>query len=565
MGRQPFTISIEAHRALRAYLDAIEHQVGKKGEDVLKEVELRMAELLTERGITGDKVVLSEDVDFLQEQLGKPGDFKDEAGDEDEVGTTAEGTQSTPRRLFRDTDNAMAAGVASGLATYLRIDPLLVRLMFVVLTFTGAAGLILYALMWILVPEAKTQGERLQMRGKAVTVDNIKQLVGRADFPAAASRASKTSLRIFGVIGKLARIFLGITLILIAIALFTATTVSGAYVLKQGVQVAGNHIFPWGTTEVVGVMSALAVFVILSLSLLFTGVAVLRRTWILPSWIVAAGLALMIVAFSTASVIGIDNWPKIKARYESQRITTTLTLPAFSEIKLEGKDTNLVYKYAADYKMEVTYFGQKSVDQLVSRESDGKVLTLNTTKYTKEKDCIGLCLNNYDDLRITVYGPKLDAADIRGDSSMFEVDSISDGQDLTMRVGKDSIAFIRHSRIHTARVDTAASQGTYIVTLEGLRTSREDASAATIQVSAEHGVFLPEAYEVQLKTLEGETCAIDGALVRLNAPAEVMQINDRILDSPDALRRLQDREDRNAYNCLEIAQPVGTPVESYEG
>lgn len=556
LGRQPFTISVEAHRALRAYLDAIEHQVGKKGEDVLKEIELRMAELLTERGITGDKVVLAEDVDFLQEQLGKPGDFKDEGpGRSEEAAESNLGGEDADgvRRLYRDTDTAMIAGVASGLAAYFHVDALIIRLLFVVLTLTGGAGILMYVLLWVLVPEAKSPSDRLQMRGKAVTVDNIKQFVGRTDLPAAAGRVTKTSARVFRIIGKLVRIFLGVTVILIATALFTAAMVGGAYMFTQGVQVAGNRIFPWGAQEVVGVASALAVVALLSLGLLFAGDAVLRRKWVLPSWIVAAGIALMIAALSTASIIGIDNWPKVKERYANQRITTSLTLPAFSEIQLEGKDTDLVYKYASDYKMEVTYFGQKNVDELIGRESDGKVLLLNTTKYNKETDCVGLCLNNYDDLRITVYGPKLEAVDVQGDSSTFEADSVSDGQDLTMRIGKDSIAFIQHSEISKARVDTAGPRGSYVVILEGLRTSRSDMSATTIQVSPEYGVILPKADEVQLRTLEGETCDANEALLELSEPAGIIQINDKSVDSLEALRRLQNSEGLSLYNCLDVA------------
>src|SRR4051812_22489220 len=105
LGRQAFSISVAAHKALRAYLDAIEKQVGDK--DVVDEVELRMAELLAEHGVHGNKVVLPKDIDFLKKQLGSPKDFKDEDSQDDSGATNGD-----TKKLFRDTENGMIAGVA---------------------------------------------------------------------------------------------------------------------------------------------------------------------------------------------------------------------------------------------------------------------------------------------------------------------------------------------------------------------------------------------------------------------------------------------------------------------
>src|SRR5438045_803893 len=124
LGRQSFVIAVDAHKALRQYIDAIKHQVGPKSSEVIKEVEIRMAELLTEHGISGEKVVLAEDVNFLKEQLGSPKDFSDEEATEEEEASAP----TAQKRLFRDTDHAMIAGVAAGLATFLHIDTILVRI-----------------------------------------------------------------------------------------------------------------------------------------------------------------------------------------------------------------------------------------------------------------------------------------------------------------------------------------------------------------------------------------------------------------------------------------------------
>jgi hypothetical protein len=118
LGRQAFTISVDAHHELRLYLESIEKAV--KDKDVVNEIELRMAELLSEHGLDATKVILPSDVSFLKEQLGNPADFS-EASDEQPA---ADSKQVDGRRLFRDTDDAMLAGVAAGLAQYFGIDTL---------------------------------------------------------------------------------------------------------------------------------------------------------------------------------------------------------------------------------------------------------------------------------------------------------------------------------------------------------------------------------------------------------------------------------------------------------
>src|SRR5690606_36901316 len=140
-----------AHKALQDYLRAIKRHMSDSDE-VVEEVELRMAELLTERGISGDKVVLLKDVNYLKEQVGEPGDF----GDGDAPDESPREDATAPKRFFRDTENAMIAGVAAGIGKYLGIDPVWVRLAFVLLVFAGASGILIYIILWLIVPEAKT-------------------------------------------------------------------------------------------------------------------------------------------------------------------------------------------------------------------------------------------------------------------------------------------------------------------------------------------------------------------------------------------------------------------------
>jgi phage shock protein PspC (stress-responsive transcriptional regulator) len=295
LGRQAFTIAVDARKALQAYIDAIKHQVGDKSGEVIKEVELRMAELLIERGISSEKVVLPEDVEFLKEQLGEPKDFKE---DNDETRTSADTDKAeelAPKRLFRDTENAMLAGVASGLANYFGIDVLFIRILFIIAVITGGWGILLYILLWVLVPEAKSSSDRLQMQGKAVTVASLKEVVNRADVGGAAHRAGEAIARAdvggaahraggvvmplinscFRLVAKL----VGVVFIVTAFFTLFGLIAIGVYSVLHHGKLFQEGFFPVGPTEVLLFVLVLVMCGIIALFLLFIGIAHFRRKW----------------------------------------------------------------------------------------------------------------------------------------------------------------------------------------------------------------------------------------------------------------------------------------------
>ncbi|HET9779157.1 MAG TPA: PspC domain-containing protein [Propionibacteriaceae bacterium] len=59
-----------------------------------------------------------------------------------------------PRKLYRSRTQRMVAGVCGGLAEYFNVDTTVIRVLFLILTLFGGAGLVVYVVMWILVPDA---------------------------------------------------------------------------------------------------------------------------------------------------------------------------------------------------------------------------------------------------------------------------------------------------------------------------------------------------------------------------------------------------------------------------
>lgn len=330
LGRQPFVVSVDAKRELRKYLDDIAKQPSVQPE-VVNEIELRMAELLAEHGISGDKVVLPEDIGFLKSQLGEAGDFKDDGAEDEPAAATSakENGQSDggegapeggpgPKKLFRDTDDAWLAGVASGLAAYTGIDVLLVRVLFVLSIFLSGAGIIAYILIWLFAPEAKTPSDRLRMRGKAVTIDSLKGMVERADLAGASERAGQ---RFGRGLGKLVELFAKVVLMVVGSVFVAAGIVTmlwsmaaGAYLLIHGGQIGTAVAFPVGNREIWLTVLATITLVLLGFFLLMSGLAMTTRTWRLPTWGVVALVSIFMVSGGIAGALAADTVPRIRER-----------------------------------------------------------------------------------------------------------------------------------------------------------------------------------------------------------------------------------------------------------
>lgn len=167
----------DAFQRLKAYLaslkDSLGNAVGKK--EIIADIEARMAELFQERlKKTGKESVSREDVDGIIDILGQPEDYVDEETTE----STRHRGRAIPdlRKLYRDPDRKVIAGVASGLAAYVGIHPLWMRISFIALSFlTLGSALAIYALLWISFPYAKTTSEKLEMRGEPVNFNTIKK------------------------------------------------------------------------------------------------------------------------------------------------------------------------------------------------------------------------------------------------------------------------------------------------------------------------------------------------------------------------------------------------------
>lgn len=173
LGGYAIKMEEDAYEALKPYIRQIEEAFSstENGKEIINDIEARIAEMLMER--TQGKVAATiEDVDFVKRTMGNPGEF--EESEQDNNAKQSSHTQEFVRkRLYRDTDNKILGGVCSGISSYFNIDSSIVRLVWIILFFFFGTGLLIYLILWVIVPEAVTTAQKLEMKGEAPTLDNI--------------------------------------------------------------------------------------------------------------------------------------------------------------------------------------------------------------------------------------------------------------------------------------------------------------------------------------------------------------------------------------------------------
>ena len=175
LGGYSFNIDEDAYSELKRYLKNLElHFAGEESSsEILSDIETRMAELFRTKLTTYKQVITIADVNQVISVLGTPEDISDTEG------TSARDKFSSPgyHRMYRDPDHRLIGGVCSGIGAYWNVDPLIVRIIFVVLTLAGGIGAMVYLILYIVLPVARTTAQKIEMKGEPVNIHNITESV----------------------------------------------------------------------------------------------------------------------------------------------------------------------------------------------------------------------------------------------------------------------------------------------------------------------------------------------------------------------------------------------------
>lgn len=173
-----FHIEEDAYEILRSYMIDVKRHFGHTADsqEIVSDIENRIAEMFNERIVQGKKEVITiQDVNDVITQMGRVSDF--ETGGEEEF--SGSGYEAPPltgqRKLMRDPDDKVIGGVCSGLGHYFGIEARWIRLPFAFLVIFGGTGLLMYLILWIVMPLARTRADRMAMRGETPNLQNFKR------------------------------------------------------------------------------------------------------------------------------------------------------------------------------------------------------------------------------------------------------------------------------------------------------------------------------------------------------------------------------------------------------
>ncbi|WP_405567495.1 PspC domain-containing protein [Polaribacter sp. Asnod6-C07] len=187
-----FHIDEIAYQKLRRYLESISRSLSDDPQgknEIIADIEARISELLSEKITDARQVVNEGDIDDIIKIMGQPEDYADAEQEYSDSSYSYRRNSASGKKLFRDGDDKFLGGVASGVAHYFNIDTIWIRLGLLALFFGAGFGVLLYIILWILLPEAKTTSEKLQMEGEPVNIDNIEKKI-REEFSNVSDKVS---------------------------------------------------------------------------------------------------------------------------------------------------------------------------------------------------------------------------------------------------------------------------------------------------------------------------------------------------------------------------------------
>jgi len=415
IGRQQFTISVDAQHELKTYLASIQKKVDDK--EVSSEIESRMSELLIERGVTGDKVVLPEDIDYLKGQLGTPEDFGD---DEDKPKKSVD---SGEKRLFRDTDNAMIAGVAAGIANYFGLDVVLVRLAVVLLTIISfGTSIVLYILLWLIVPPANTTSEKLQMRGKSVTLEALKDSVSKADVgntvSSTARRVNSSALSIIDRIFRICVKLVGVGFVLFGLLVLVGSSVTKIYMSLHNGKLFQENLFPVGTREQLLVWVVLVLAFMFSIFLILAGIAIFKRKWPINGWVTGVLAVIFLAGSVTGMALTADAVPRVQQRFQAiQHTVAVKNITAFDKVVTNG-DVDIEYISSPNYAANIHYVENPDLKKIKIYVAN-KTLYIDSRQLDSVNHCTMLCLYPRYDMTVEFYAPNVQNFDTPKHTDIF--------------------------------------------------------------------------------------------------------------------------------------------------
>jgi len=390
LAKVPYNIELGAKKQLTQYLEALKSQ--DHDSDMLFDIEVRMTELLTDRSVKTDGTITLEDVESIKTQLGEPAVFSENDD------TPSAINPSTTKRLYRNPSTGAIGGVISGFAEYFGLSITLLRFAFILSLFVSAGtSLLLYVVLWIVMPPAKTAANILQLRGQLVTAETMRELAEK-EGPIDTKRTDTAKKVAFYMLSGIF-LFFGIIILVTAIV-----TVFGVSIMKPD-DLPINQIY---VLLVLGAVSAaLLTSILLTLSYAAARQIFTRKMTIV---IIVSSALLLIMSFALASTGAF--FTNERAQLVERSITkNNYVLPeniqSIKAIDVDAENLNVNYEVSDKETGAVLRYSKLDSKPDVSAKITDGVLSLRSEP--SESDQI---MTPY----LTIIGPALTSVDV--DSSL---------------------------------------------------------------------------------------------------------------------------------------------------
>ncbi|MDD3190484.1 MAG: PspC domain-containing protein [Candidatus Pacebacteria bacterium] len=423
LGGNIFLIEEDAYALLSEYLDKVREHVGQDvdANEVMSDIEGSISEKIQEKISEQKQIIIKSDIEEIIAIMGTVEDFQLNFDDYEGKKTLEAKEQSAAKRLYRNIDNRLIAGVCSGLATYFALDVTMVRLVFLVLLFFGnGIALPIYLVLWIITPAAKTTSQKLEMEGSPLTLTSISQS-SKIKSVSAKRNHSQGLERMVKILKEIFRYFFGFFLVLTSLLVIFGTTTGAGLT----VQYAHDYVY-WNDIPVGEIMSVTpfyplmislaASFIIPAFIIMLIGAAMLfRKKMVSMSIIVASTILWMIFGFSSV-FLAIGSAVKvsdvINSSDRTKIETESFALEEFASLSASGK--NLAVHVKQGEKFSVDAKGRKIDLKNFSYMTESGVLTLRVDD--READSVCLDCHQYA-VDVTVTTPdlkeiKIDQADL---------------------------------------------------------------------------------------------------------------------------------------------------------
>lgn len=382
IARSVFHIDENAYQKLDQYLKAIKRSFPKEEQDeIIHDIEIRIAELFSENITEINQVVTLNDVERVISIMGKPEDYII-----DEENTTEQQTQyiyTGTKKLYRDGENAMVGGVLAGLGHYFKIDTVWMRIIFMILVLFYGTGILLYLILWIVVPEAKTTSQILEMQREPINISTIEKKVmenvnyvtskiNDIDYDNIKNQTQRAGERSGKIILNIIGIFFIVTSIL---SIFGAIIgICAAWINKDLIISEAGHDFPffantvypfWLSITLITTMATLPFvgLLLIGLRMIYSNIKYVAITIIglLIIWFIAIGLF-------TVPFLDAKNYERNFNYLEYTEDTKATTDFSFDEDQNELNITLVTKDYFTSDKSKTEGFEVKEIDSTLPVE-----------------------------------------------------------------------------------------------------------------------------------------------------------------------------------------------------